>query len=96
MRPPVSRVARATGAGYSGCRNEINARSLKVPFDTPKTRFERQEHLQIAYVLTPSIITTWVAPKQATRQRDLQGIQALFRTRTGDPLLTMEVLYQLS
>ena len=22
--------------------------------------------------------------------------QALFRTRTGDPLLTMEVLYQLS
>ena len=23
-------------------------------------------------------------------------IEALFRTRTGDPLLTMEVLYQLS
>jgi hypothetical protein len=23
-------------------------------------------------------------------------LQALFRTRTGDPLLTMEVLYQLS
>jgi hypothetical protein len=24
------------------------------------------------------------------------GSEALFRTRTGDPLLTMEVLYQLS
>ena len=26
----------------------------------------------------------------------LRGLRALFRTRTGDPLLTMEVLYQLS
>ncbi len=37
---------------------------------------ERQEHLQIAYALTPSIITTWVAPKQATRQRDFAGISS--------------------
>jgi hypothetical protein len=29
--------------------------------------------------------------------RDMQRFcEALFRTRTGDPLLTMEVLYQLS
>ena len=25
-----------------------------------------------------------------------QNVRALFRTRTGDPFLTMEVLYQLS
>jgi hypothetical protein len=33
---------------------------------------------------------------QTTEAMDLQVFQALFRTRTGDPLLTMEVLYQLS
>jgi hypothetical protein len=32
-----------------------------------------------------------------TKLRDLRSLcKALFRTRTGDPLLTMEVLYQLS
>jgi hypothetical protein len=39
-------------------------------------------------------------PDQATEIAKffrLQGVsEALFRTRTGDPLLTMEVLYQLS
>ncbi len=29
-------------------------------------------------------------------RKSLENTEALFRTRTGDPLLTMEVLYQLS
>jgi hypothetical protein len=38
------------------------------------------------------------ASEQTTIHPFLQGLyrEALFRTRTGDPLLTMEVLYQLS
>ena len=44
----------------------------------------------------PSIPTSWVTANQATQVAYLQVLQALFRTRTGDPLLTMEVLYQLS
>jgi hypothetical protein len=47
--------------------------------------------LQIDRLSTPP----GVAPVQATEVVDLQVLQALFRTRTGDPLLTMEVLYQL-
>jgi hypothetical protein len=36
-------------------------------------------------------------PRRRTKPRRLRGFRrALFRTRTGDPLLTMEVLYQLS
>jgi hypothetical protein len=37
--------------------------------------------------------------RQGSQQRDVDPqrfFEALFRTRTGDPLLTMEVLYQLS
>jgi hypothetical protein len=30
------------------------------------------------------------------RESCCKSLKALFRTRTGDPLLTMEVLYQLS
>ena len=30
------------------------------------------------------------------RRNPSRRLQALFRTRTGDPFLTMEVLYQLS
>jgi hypothetical protein len=52
--------------------------------------------LQINNLLTPSILSSGPVPKQATEVADFQGLQALFRTRTGDPLLTMEVLYQLS
>ena len=40
-----------------------------------------------------------ISPAQATQHPRLQGIskaEALLRTRTADPLLTMEVLYQLS
>jgi hypothetical protein len=35
-------------------------------------------------------------PGQQKHQLSKRKPEALFRTRTGDPLLTMEVLYQLS
>jgi hypothetical protein len=70
-------MGRAHRRGLPGWRHESSACSLRFPFDTAKTAFERQEHLQIGHVLTPSIITSWVAPKQATHQPDLQGFQAL-------------------
>ena len=44
-------------------------------------------------VLTPSLLAI------QHRQHEIaicRVLEALFRTRTGDPLLTMEVLYQLS
>ena len=37
-----------------------------------------------------------VAPADNKRSYQQELPEALFRTRTGDPLLTMEVLYQLS
>ena len=49
----------------------------QASFDTPNARVEGQEHLQIGYVLTPSIVTTWNAPKQATGVFGLQGLRAL-------------------
>jgi hypothetical protein len=47
--------------------------------------------LQIALLVTPSVLTNGAASSQATQVADLQDFQALFRTRTGDPLLTMNV-----
>jgi hypothetical protein len=41
----------------------------------------------------------WTKCSAEEEQKDLfcgTFVRALFRTRTGDPLLTMEVLYQLS
>ena len=46
--------------------------------------------------MTPSLTTFDTVPLQATKRGICRYVQALFRTRTGDPLLTMEVLYQLS
>jgi hypothetical protein len=41
--------------------------------------------------------TAWVAFRLAVEGASVPSVrQALFRTRTGDPFLTMEVLYQLS
>jgi hypothetical protein len=48
-------------------------------------------------------VITWAGiTRQPTSRSERKGAdvldfcRALFRTRTGDPLLTMEVLYQLS
>ncbi len=46
---------------------------------------------------SPMVETVFALGAEDTNRRCLQRfLQALFRTRTGDPLLTMEVLYQLS
>jgi hypothetical protein len=47
--------------------------------------------LQIAVLMTLSVTTHRAASPQATQVAELQDFQALFRTRTGDPLLTMNV-----
>jgi hypothetical protein len=43
-------------------------------------------------------VITWQPTSRSERKGAdvLDFCRALFRTRTGDPLLTMEVLYQLS
>ena len=46
---------------------------------------------QIGTWLTPSILNVGAASEETTQPLDLQVLQALFRTRTGDPLLTMNV-----
>jgi hypothetical protein len=50
-----------------------------------------EEGLQIRCLVTPSILTSCAVSEQTTQVPHLQVFQALFRTRTGDPLLTMEV-----
>jgi hypothetical protein len=50
-----------------------------------------QTPLQFGDSLTPSINVSSSMLEQATQVADLQVLQALFRTRTGDPLLTIKV-----
>jgi hypothetical protein len=77
------------------CRSD----AAKFPHHSLGSAIQRsrpQKSLQFGFSLTPSMTISCGESDQTTEAMDLQVFQALFRTRTGDPLLTMEVLYQLS
>jgi hypothetical protein len=65
-------------------------------FDARAVGLPAEKRLQMDTDLTLPITKARVVSDATTSAPDLQKSQALFRTRTGDPLLTMEVLYQLS
>jgi hypothetical protein len=64
--------------------------SLKVPSIAAWAPKARPKCLLISIWATPSILIFWFVTAEATEEVNLQGFQALFRTRTGDPLLTIE------
>ncbi len=60
-------------------------------------RGDRKSSLRLPKSFHRADLTTSIQPTPPQKPRNYRRFsRALFRTRTGDPFLTMEVLYQLS